>query len=190
MTRTLSEPSALSKTKPHFSYDLAVAIINFQTLVIARKLTDTPLVASSTEKLAMTILTLDHVNVRTTLMEQSRRFYQDLLGMTVAPAPGASDLDVGAWVHSSDGRPLRHLNRAPEGADFLGEERNWKELSGSAQVHHVAFRCADYEATLARLQEAGLALRFMDVPQIGLRQIFVRDPNDILIELNFLSDAA
>lgn len=138
----------------------------------------------------MTILTLDHVNVRTTAMEQSRRFYQDLLGMAVAAAPGTSDLNVGAWVHSSDGRPVIHLNLAPEGADFLGETRNWAELSGSAQVHHLAFRCSDYDATLARLQDAGLELRFMEVPQIGLRQIFVRDPNDILIELNFISETA
>lgn len=143
------------------------------------------MIGTAIEKRPMTILTLDHVNVRTTLMEQSRRFYQDLLGMTVGPAPGTSDLDLGAWVYSSDGRPVIHLNRAPEGADFLGETRNWTELHGSAQVHHLAFRCSDYDATRARLQEAGLELRYMDVPQVNLRQIFVRDPNDIMIELNY-----
>lgn len=137
----------------------------------------------------MTIATLDHVNIRTTRMEESCRFYCDVLGMAVSLAPGAQDLSVGAWIHSADGRPVIHLNRAPEGADFLGEVADWAGFKGSAQIHHVAFRCEDYDSTLQRLQEEGLALHFMDVPQVNLRQIFVRDPNGILLELNFLSEA-
>ena len=137
----------------------------------------------------MTIATLDHVNIRTARIEESCRFYRDVLGMTLSLIPGMQDMSVGAWVHSADGRPVIHLNRAPEGADFLGEVADWAGFKGSAQIHHIAFRCDDYDATLKKLEEEGLALHFMDVPQINLRQIFVRDPNDILLELNFLTEA-
>lgn len=136
----------------------------------------------------MTISTLDHVNIRTTRMAESLRFYEQVLEMQAAPAPGAADMAVGAWIHSEDGRPVIHLNAAPQGADFLGEERDWAALNGSAQIHHIALRCTQYAATRTRLEAAGLPLQFNEVPQVGLRQIFVRDPNDILIEMNFIAE--
>lgn len=136
----------------------------------------------------MTISTLDHVNIRTTRMAESLRFYEQVLEMQAAPAPGTADMAVGAWIHSEDGRPVIHLNAAPQGADFLGEERDWAALQGSAQIHHIAVRCTNYDATRAQLEAEGLALHFNEVPQVGLRQIFVRDPNDILIEMNFIAE--
>lgn len=134
----------------------------------------------------MAIETLDHVNVRTGRLAESLRFYEQGLGMKVTPVPGLTDFALGAWIVSEDGRPVVHLNLAPAGADFLGEERDWLAMRGSEQVHHIAFRCSDHDGMRARLEAAGAELKFFEVPQIGLRQIFVRDPNDILIELNFL----
>ena len=133
----------------------------------------------------MSINALDHVNIRTSLMGESVAFYRDMLGMKVTIPPGMTDVSDNAWIVSDDGRPVVHLNRAVEGSDFLGDDRDWSALRGSARVHHVAFDCADYDGFRRRLGEAGLALRFNDVTAINLRQIFVHDPNDILIELNF-----
>jgi catechol 2,3-dioxygenase-like lactoylglutathione lyase family enzyme len=53
------------------------------------------------------------------------------------------------------------------------------------QSSHVAFACRDYDAVRAKLGRHGLEMSFNDVPQIGLRQIFVNDPNGITLELNF-----
>lgn len=133
----------------------------------------------------MSVNALDHVNIRTSLMDESIAFYRNMLGMTVTPGPGMSDTSENAWIVADDGRPVVHLNRVLEGSDFLGDDRDWSALRGSARVHHVAFDCADYDGFRARLAAAGLALRFNDVTSINLRQIFVHDPNDILIELNF-----
>jgi catechol 2,3-dioxygenase-like lactoylglutathione lyase family enzyme len=133
----------------------------------------------------MAINALDHVNIRTSLMVESLAFYGEMLGMTVTVPPGMDDISDNAWIVADDGRPVVHLNRVLEGSDFLGDDRDWSVLRGSARVHHVAFDCADYDAFRARLAGAGLALRFNDVTAINLRQIFVHDPNDILIELNF-----
>ena len=134
----------------------------------------------------MAVTMLDHVNVRTARMAESLRFYEDVLGMTVSVPPGMADLSEAAWIHSGDGRPVIHLNRAVDGPDFMGVDCDWTALSGSAQVHHVALRCTGYEQTRAHLEAEGLGIMCNDVPQAGLRQIFVRDPNDILIEMNFL----
>ncbi len=138
----------------------------------------------------MSVNALDHVNIRTSLMGESIAFYRDMLGMKVTPAPGMNDTSENAWVVADDGRPVVHLNRVLEGSDFLGDDRDWSALRGSARVHHVAFDCADYDGFRARLSRAALALTFNEVTSINLRQIFVHDPNEILIELNFRSPTA
>lgn len=133
----------------------------------------------------MSINALDHVNIRTSLMGESIAFYGEALGMTVTVPPDMTDVSENAWIVADDGRPVIHLNRVLEGSDFLGDDRDWSDMRGSARVHHIAFDCADYDGFCARFAQAGLAMRFNDVTAINLRQIFVHDPNDILIELNF-----
>jgi catechol 2,3-dioxygenase-like lactoylglutathione lyase family enzyme len=133
----------------------------------------------------MAIEAIDHVNVRCAHMEKSIAFYGTILGMKVEPAPGQSDLRENAWVIARDGRPVVHLNLAKPDADFLNEQRDWSGLKGSGRVHHVAFECSDHEGMRRTLSEAGLSLRFNDVVEIGLRQIFAHDPDGILVELNF-----
>lgn len=133
----------------------------------------------------MTIEALDHVNVRCADIDKSIAFYETMLGMTVEPPPGAVDMRQNAWIVAKDGRSVVHLNLATPGADFLKDSRDWSDVSGSGRVHHVAFECSDYDGVRKTLGEAGLALRFNDVPEIALRQIFVHDPDGILVELNF-----
>jgi hypothetical protein len=49
----------------------------------------------------------------------------------------------------------------------------------------VALRCSGYEELRAGLIARGLDHRVNLVAAIGLRQIFVLDPNQVLLELNF-----
>jgi catechol 2,3-dioxygenase-like lactoylglutathione lyase family enzyme len=133
----------------------------------------------------MAINALDHVNIRSSRITESIAFYRDLLGMTVGPVPGQTDISESAWVMSDDGRPVVHLNAASDGVDFLGNAESWTGITGSARVHHVAFDCGGYDEMRDRLAGAGLPLQFNEVEPIGLRQIFARDPNGVLIELNF-----
>lgn len=133
----------------------------------------------------MTINSLDHVNIRTSRLEESIAFYRDVLGMSVGTVPGFSDTSRGAWIAAGNGRAVIHLNAAMPGPDFLGEERNWSEVSGSGRVHHVAFDCANFDTMLERLAAAGCPVKINTVEAVNLRQIFVQDPNDVLLELNF-----
>jgi hypothetical protein len=49
----------------------------------------------------------------------------------------------------------------------------------------VALKCSGYEELRARLTRRGLEHRINEVTAIGLKQIFVLDPNQVLLELNF-----
>jgi len=49
----------------------------------------------------------------------------------------------------------------------------------------VAFFATGLADTLARLQAQGIELRERTVPLLNLHQVFVDDPNGIVVELNF-----
>ena len=133
----------------------------------------------------MAVQALNHANIQTVAIEASIAFYRDVLGMTVDAAPGMASLAEGAWLYSAEGRPAIHLNAVTSPTDFLGEARPPQDLTGAGRIHHIAFDCGDYDGVDRRIADAGLTVQRNDVEALGLRQLFVRDPNGILIELNF-----
>ena len=52
-------------------------------------------------------------------------------------------------------------------------------------VHHVALACSGHDGMIERLDRMGLPHRGNHVVAIDLKQIFVRDPNGVLLELNY-----
>ena len=138
---------------------------------------------------------LDHYNVRTGKIDETVAFYTELLGLRDGPFPG--DRKYGAWLYDTTDRPVLHLiaiNPHDRGeayqrikqrlGDLAGSEDEFV-LNGSGAIDHVAFECADYDGMLSRIQSRGLKCSQSDVPSINLRQIFVKDPNGITLELNF-----
>ena len=132
----------------------------------------------------MTVASLDHVNIFSSRMRETIAFYVDLLGME-AKSPMGGDISEAAWIFAANGHPVIHLGSASGGTDFLGEASSGRPAAGSGVIHHVALECTDYAAMRARLERSEHPLRFNDVPQMDLRQIFIHDPNGILVELNF-----
>lgn len=128
------------------------------------------------------IRALDHVNIRVRNLKSTLRFYEEALGMFSAPPPGMGEDAGEAWIHDASGRPVLHVG-TPSLEVNTGVESH--DPHGNGAIHHVAFDCADYELMLERLRVFGVAARCNDIPAIRLRQIFVRDPNEVLIELNF-----
>ncbi len=134
----------------------------------------------------MPIASLDHVNIRTARPADSIAFYRDVLEMTVSPAPGAADLAHGGWVMVAD-RAVVHIGHSD--ATYPSDGRvPFDPGGGSGPVHHIAFACTDHGAMKRRLAERGIAIDENSVVAIGLRQIFLRDPAGVLIELNFWGD--
>lgn len=123
----------------------------------------------------MNLTELNHVTVRTKDLEGTRDFYVRALGMSVGFRP---DLGFpGYWLYVG-AQPVVHL--VPESAG-IGAGPS----ADTGNFDHVAFLARDYDATCAHLRRLGLAFRTNDVPSAGLRQLFLTDPNQVMIELNF-----
>jgi hypothetical protein len=55
----------------------------------------------------------------------------------------------------------------------------------SGVIDHIAFGSRGFEAMKQHLSRKGVPFRANEVPNSTRRQIFVTDPNNVLIELNF-----
>ena len=136
-------------------------------------------------------LSLNHYSIRTRDLAGCERFYCGLLGLQVGPRP---DFPFpGLWLYAGD--PADWANACvhiigidpqnPEGLkQYLGDI-DVARLQGSGAIDHVAFFATGLSETLSRLQAQGLACRERTVPGLGLHQVFVDDPNGIVVELNF-----
>ncbi len=52
-------------------------------------------------------------------------------------------------------------------------------------LDHIALETEGLADAVARLERAGVEYRMFDVPGREMRQIFVRDPDGVALELNF-----
>jgi hypothetical protein len=68
--------------------------------------------------------------------------------------------------------------------NYLGD-RDVSSLKGSGAVDHVAFFATGLAGMLAHLRSLGIDPRERTVPSLGLHQIFLDDPNGVVIELNY-----
>ena len=143
------------------------------------------------EEFAMALSTLDHCSIRTIKLEETRAFYEDLLGLHVGPRP---DFDFpGHWLYLGD-RPVVHLVGIdpddPLGLEaYLGGSIDPADLeTGSGAFDHLAFRAQDAASLRSKLDAAGLDYREREVPNMKLFQIFLEDPNGITVELNYFED--
>jgi hypothetical protein len=73
----------------------------------------------------------------------------------------------------------------PDGLkQYLGD-RDISSLTGSGAVDHIALFATGLQAKLEHLAKLGIAVRERTVPSIGLHQLFLDDPNGVVIELNY-----
>jgi catechol 2,3-dioxygenase-like lactoylglutathione lyase family enzyme len=129
-------------------------------------------------------MVINHINIRTRDVAATLNFFRDVLQMKVSCTPLSPDLSRSGWVLDINGDPVVHVARAdseyPAGADLAPAM-----AIGSGAIHHVAFQCSNYEQARSRFLQMGLEFTENHVDVIDLRQLFIRDPNGILFELNF-----
>jgi catechol 2,3-dioxygenase-like lactoylglutathione lyase family enzyme len=122
----------------------------------------------------MNIGQLDHYNVSTRNLKATVEFYETILGLQNGARP---PFDFpGAWLYS-EGHPVLHLN------DISQTDRQQRPDSGV--IDHVAFGSRGFEAMKKHLAGKSVPFRVNEVPNSTRRQIFLRDPNNVEIELNF-----
>ena len=132
----------------------------------------------------MAVEALDHVNVVTTDLDRAESFYCALLALETRPAPPPLTRDTARWMFDLSGRAVLHLNSLDVPRMF---DRDMAPGPTGA-LHHIAFRCTGYDDTLARATAMAVDHRCNEVTAIGLRQLFVTDPDGVLLELNFFGD--
>lgn len=128
----------------------------------------------------MTINGLDHINIQTRDLAGTVRFFEQVLELRAGDPPAGLDRARIQWMFDGAGRPLFHLS-SPGSIDAAGGDIG----RDTGALHHIALDCSMRPAMLARLDRLGLPYRCNDVASIGLQQVFVTEPNGILLELNF-----
>ena len=129
----------------------------------------------------MHVKNLNHVNIQTRDMAETIRFYEEWLGLEARTAP-ERDPTQRQWLYDTRGMAVIHLN-------LLGTDntiaRDVQPGAPTGAIHHVAFECDGFEEMLARLKARDVDYGFAEIPAIGLKQLFITDPNNVLLELNF-----
>lgn len=121
---------------------------------------------------------IDHINIKAppALLEEVREFYCAVLGLKEGFRPDFQS--AGFWLYA-DGNPIVHLS-------FGGEK---PAPSGAGYLDHVAFQADGLEAFLSLLDGRGINYRCSFIPELGLTQVFFRDPAGTGLEVNFPREA-
>ena len=124
--------------------------------------------------MGMSVGLLDHFNIRTRDLDETVSFYEDVMGLEKGPRPNFAF--PGAWMYS-EGKAVVHI------VDISKTDEPQKPDSGV--VHHVAFASRGFDGMKERLESKGMPFDARQVPGGDLWQIFVNDPNGVMIELNY-----
>lgn len=138
----------------------------------------------------MSVRRIDHYAIRTADLEPTRRFYTEVVGLTVGPRPPFEF--PGLWLYCGDpgapGNAVVHVI----GIDAADKEHlRAPTADGSSSagvtgpVDHIAFGATGLAEMRAKLESLGVPYRLRTVPQTGLHQIFLEDPSGIVLELNY-----
>ena len=141
-------------------------------------------------------LALNHFSIRSLDLAACERFYTQVLGLRVGPRPPFTF--PGLWLYEGDtsvwGNAMVHIigidRHDPEGLkQYLGD-RDVSSLDGTGSVDHIAFSATGLSQMRSTLQGMGIELRERTVPNLGLHQLFLDDPNGVVIELNYPASEA
>lgn len=124
-------------------------------------------------------LTLNHYTIRTTDIDACRNFYANVLGLTEGPRPAFHF--PGAWMYRGD-----HGDFANAVVHIISVDQQTTDgLQGTGAIDHIAFNAEGLAAMLAHLDESAVLFQERTVPGIGLHQLFLLDPQGIMVELNY-----
>ena len=118
---------------------------------------------------------IDHINISAPpdLLEQVRDFYCHILGLTKGFRPYFAS--GGFWLYSRD-QAIIHLAESPE--------REGNEKQGF--FDHFALRVTDLSPIIGRLDKFGVDYHRVHLQDIGLSQLFFKDPSGTGVEVNCL----
>ena len=132
----------------------------------------------------MPVADLNHYFIRAEDIEATKNFYVEVLGFEALPRPNFPF--PGYWL-GIDGKALVHVAlHGVEQADlyYIGSPKD-AATDNAGVIDHIAFVATDPAKMASHFKSRGVAFRPRYLPESSLYQIFVKDPNGIMIELNF-----
>jgi catechol 2,3-dioxygenase-like lactoylglutathione lyase family enzyme len=135
----------------------------------------------------MPVTGLNHYLIVAKNLERTRDFYCNVLGMELAERPDFGF--PGYWLKVGDEICVHLASQDPNRIrDMFLLKKHPKGTTGSGSVDHIAFLAQNPGAVRERIQKNKVAMHFRSFPDAKLFQIFLKDPDDITIELNFLGE--
>jgi len=123
----------------------------------------------------MPALSLDHYNIFCKDLDATVRFYERYVGLTNGDRPPFPF--PGAWMYAGDKAILHIVSETGRGDQ------------GSGAIDHIAINCSDIRGTLDQIKKDNMPFEVRKVPARPLQQVFVHDPDGVMIELNFWHEA-
>jgi catechol 2,3-dioxygenase-like lactoylglutathione lyase family enzyme len=132
----------------------------------------------------MPLLRMEHYLVLSDDIDETKRFYCDALGLSQGFRPNLEF--PGYWLYLGDTACI-HIAEWRSYAVWTKEAGIpvSKKSAGTGPVDHIAFNASGFAAMRTQLRERGYAPSENLLDEIGLRQLFLHDPNGVAIELNF-----
>jgi catechol 2,3-dioxygenase-like lactoylglutathione lyase family enzyme len=125
----------------------------------------------------MALTKLDHVNLRTARLDEMRAFYTEVLGLSSGPRPPFSF--GGAWLYCGG-----------EAAVHLVEVARPPATDGELRLEHFAFAASGLADFLTLLKARGIPYRLGVVPDFGVIQVNIHDPDGNHIHVDFAAEEA
>jgi len=119
----------------------------------------------------MQITRLDHYNISPRDLEASRRFYTEVIGLNEGWRPPFRA--PGAWLYVGE-RPVVHLLVKPDRQD-----------GPTGRIDHIAFVATGIADMIGNLRKHKAKFWLRATPGFDFQQLFVEDPDGVLIELNY-----
>lgn len=120
----------------------------------------------------MQIKQLDHVNLRTTRLDEMVAWYRDVLGLTTGKRPDFSF--PGAWIYIGDQPAIHLVGVAQEAA-----------AADSLKLEHFAMSATGFDELVERLKEREITYSVDPVPGFPIVQINCHDPDGNHIHIDF-----
>lgn len=133
----------------------------------------------------MPLENLNHFLVVADDLEATRDFYVDVLGLEEGFRPPFDF--IGHWIYLGE-RAVVHLAGRRDYLDKADRVRDGSGDIATGAIDHIAFEATGLQDMVETLERHGVPVRHRKVPDINLHQLFVHDPNGVLIELNYPAD--
>lgn len=126
----------------------------------------------------MQITGLFHIAVKTSNLEATVAFYEQLIGLHSVERPDFGY--PGAWLSAPTGEAIIHIYA---GGPALGPDGT--APSGSGAIDHISLTASGYHEFREAFAKAQLEWREFLVPGTDLWQLFIYDPSGVQLELTF-----